>query len=152
MVQPDRAARNRVPTFLPVDHVALSHSGRDAFAITIRTPEFTAIFAASILLRIPPLPQSRCVPPASASISGVISGDLLDQLAARRLTAGIAVVEPVHIREVQQQIGVHARRDERRQRVVLPNRISSVATVSFSFTIGRQPNRSSVYSVLRAFR
>ncbi|MNO07236.1 hypothetical protein D3C81_2293500 [compost metagenome] len=33
-----------------------------------------------------------------------------------------------------------------------PKRISSVTTVSFSFTIGTTPRRSSANSVLRAFR
>ncbi len=91
---------------------------RAAFAITIRTPELVAILAASILVRMPPLPQMPCVPPAERLDLPRDLRHFLDQLALG-IDPRVAVEQAVHIGQIQQQIGIHACRHQRRERVVV---------------------------------
>ena len=77
--------RTTVPTASPASAPA-STPATSAAAITARTPDHDAIFAAASLLAIPPLPRSVPRPPGHGFERVVDRGDLLDQ---RRL-----LVEP----------------------------------------------------------
>ena len=82
-------------------------------------------------------------------------GDGLDRLEppGGGIAARVARVEPVHVGEEHEQVGVDQVRPRGRPRLSLsPTLISSTATVSFSLTIGSTPKLSSASSVLRAFR
>ena len=90
-----RSARGgtTVPTARPAI-ASVTTSGASAAAITARTPDHAAIFAAASLVAMPPLPRS--VPRAAGERleRGVDLDDLLDERRARRRAAGSAVNSP----------------------------------------------------------
>ena len=67
-----------MPTARPAI-ASVTTSGASAAAITARTPDHAAIFAAASLVAMPPLPRSVPVPPASGFERGVDLDDLLDE-------------------------------------------------------------------------
>ena len=87
--------------------------------MTMCVPAASAIFAASILVFMPPFDSSVPASPAIASISGVIAVTTSRMLAARVVAAGRRGVEPVDVGEQHQAVGAHHGGDARRQAVVV---------------------------------
>ena len=81
-------------------------------------PAVVAIFAASILVRMPPRDSSDSAAPAIASISEVTALDDRNQFRVR-VGAGRRVVEAVDVRQQDQQIGARHGGDARGEAVVV---------------------------------
>ena len=81
-------------------------------------PAVVAIFAASILVRMPPRDNSEAAPPAIASISAVTRSTTGISFASR-IGGRRRVVEPVDIRQQDQQIGARHGGDARGEAVVV---------------------------------
>ena len=81
-------------------------------------PAAVAIFAAAILVAMPPEPTADAEPPPIASISGVISRTSgISRAVGSRL--GSAVYRPDDVRQQQQAVGARHLRDPRREPVVV---------------------------------
>ena len=107
-----------MPTAPAVDGVERRTSGASAAAITARTPDQAAIFAAASLVAMPPLPRSVPRPPATASSAASTStiSSMSDASASRR---GIGGEEPGGVGEQHQHVGGDEVRHERGEAVVV---------------------------------
>ena len=139
-----------VPTERPSIAPSTTASVR-APAITARTPDQAAIFAAANLDAIPPLPHTLPEPPATASSAS--STSMISSISeASVLSRGSAVNKPgVSVNNTRTSARIMcATRAARRS--LSPYRISSSATVSFSLTTGTTPSSRSRSIVSRAWR
>ena len=106
-----------MPTARPASASAITF-GTDADAITARTPDHAAIFAAASLLAIPPLPAFGSGAAGRLLERFVDLDDLLDQRRVR-VVARVGGEQAAGVGQQQQRLGVHEVRDERREPVVV---------------------------------
>ena len=109
--------RTAVPTARPSIASTIT-SGTSAPAITARTPDHAAIFAAASLLAIPPLPRAVPVPPATASRAASTSA-ISSIRDAPLVETRVGGEEPGRVGEQDEHVGVHEVRHERREAVVV---------------------------------
>ena len=113
---------------------------------TTGTPRAAAIRAASTLVTMPPVP-TPALPALPMSMPSRSPGPRTSVMCEVPGVAGFAVVEAVHVGEQHQQVGPDEWATSAASLSLSPNRISSVATVSFSLTTGTAPMASSWSSV-----
>ena len=101
----------------PLPGGARDASARPA-AMAMAQPAAVAIFAAAILVAMPPEPTADAEPPPMASISGRDVADFGNQ-PRRRIEVRIGGVQPGDIRQQQQAIRAGHLRDTRRQAIVV---------------------------------
>ena len=118
---------------------------------TTGMPAAVAIRAASTLVAMPPVPTPAAPAPADVDVRQVVRRRDL-AIRWRRPAARVAVVQPVHVRQQDERVGPHRWATRAASRSLSPKRISSVATVSFSLTIGMTPSSSSRSRVRCALR
>jgi hypothetical protein len=119
--------------------------------MTVEAPDRAARFAASTLVSMPPRASALPTPPAMASSAGSPARPSLSNVASGFLR-GSAVYNP-DWSVSRTSTSASIRFATSAPSVSLsPTRISSVVTVSFSFTTGITPSASSVRRVVRALR
>ena len=112
------AGRKRVPMASPA--ARRSSTSRSApGAITTAIPEAVASFAASILVRIPPVPCAVPASPPRASMQALMRATSGIRRASG-VVPGVAGVQPPGVGQVHQEVGVHQVGHHRRQVVVVP--------------------------------
>ena len=112
-------------------------SGSAPLAMKTPQPDFVASLAAESLLTIPPTAVSLVVPPAMASISGVI-------LSTTGTTRPVPFMStsPGAVERMRRILRAHEARDHRRERCRCRRMhalISAALTASFSLIIGTAP-------------
>ena len=125
-----------------------------ALATTVGIPASVAIMAASTLVAIPPVPTAT-VPPAPARPRVTPARSARLRTSVIRRAPGWRGSVSYSASTSDSRISAPARTTcatSAASRSLSPNRISSVATVSFSFTMGRIPSSSSRLRVRWAFR
>jgi hypothetical protein len=113
-------------------------------------PELVAMVAASILVAMPPVPTPLLVPRSRTPLSSATSRTSVSGRAPGRL--GSAVYRPSTSDSSTRASACTRWATRAASRSLSPKRISWVATVSFSFTIGMTPSASSRSSVRLALR
>ena len=140
-----------VPTPARPAMASATTSARSAAAITVRTPDHDAILAAASLVAMPPLPRWLPAPPATRSRcwSTVWISSISDASASSR---GSAVSTPAVSVSSTNRSAPASWATSAAMRSLSPKRISSLASASFSLTMGTAPSSSRCPRVARACR
>ena len=125
--------------------------GTSPLVITIAQPACVAVRAAMSFVIIPPLEIPETPSPAISSISGVISL-ITSNLFASGFVEGLLEYKPSTSDNKIKLSALTVAAIWAASLSLSPKRISSVATVSFSLTIGTTPKVSSLSIVARVFK
>jgi hypothetical protein len=144
-------ARKMVPTARP-SATRSSTSRRRPLHSTVAAPPRAAARAASSLVVMPPRPKALADPWADCTICGVIASTTPTRGGRGRPGRGGSVYSPSTSVRITSRSAATRFTTVAERLSLSPKRISSVATVSFSLTMGTTPSSSSLSNVCRALR